>query len=276
MWPFDRSNRDDVLRVCRGGVEHWTRTSAGLTLHRRETFERPMDVVALEDAIVRLFSGNNAPPVRPQSVHIVIESPWLPIMLLAPSAELGNVGAIERRLRECLAELYDAADDPVARWLLQVDGLPGDRHVCGYGLPTRVRECIPRALSATHVHAASLQPAWAWARTQHSQRATRRHTGWWLWQESDRTLVAGMTDGRVTSLHPGLPTMDKHFDAPAVVAVEAARIGSSTLEPIIAGGWHAPPTLAKRVRWLGVDTPLLPQSPQASAIQESLVNPASR
>jgi hypothetical protein len=261
VWPFDRSARTDVLRVCRAAVEHWTPTPAGLALHRREPLERPMEVVPLEDAIVRLFANSGTPVATPRRVDAVIESAWLPVMLLAPGTERRQVAAIEALLRERLAALYDTSDDPVARWQLRIDGLPGDRQVRGYGLPMRMRECMARGLSVAGVEPASLQPAWAWALAHASQRATRRHTGWWFWQESDRTLLAGLARGRVVSLHPALAPMGEHFDPRAAAAAEAARTGLELPDSLIAGGWHAPVTPAGGASWSSVASAALPAKP---------------
>ena len=250
MSLFERADRRDVLRVCRGAVEHWARTAAGLVPRGREALARPRDIVALEDAIVRLFA--DAPPRR---VDAVIESAWLPVMLVAPGPERRRLSAIEALLRERLAVVHDTDDEPVAQWRVQVDGLPGDRQLPGYGLPVRVREAIVRGLGACDVAPTSLQPAWAWARGQASLRATRRHTGWWFWQESDRTMLAGLSRGRVVSLHPALAPMDDGFDAHASAACEAARTGAVLGDAILASGWDAPRTPFAAATWACVAVP---------------------
>ncbi len=273
MWPFERWRSADVLRVCRGSVEHWVRQHAGLVLEQREILERPMDAAALEDAIARLFAGASGRRV----VDIILESAWLPVMLLAPSSRQRKVADLEALLRERLMALPDSAE-AASQWQIQIDGLPGDAHVCGYALPVRLREGLTRTLRDVGAKVRSLQPALAWARTQHSQRATRRHSGWWLWQESDRTLLVGLRRGHMQSLHPALPPMTEHFAPQTAVDCEAARTGLPAREPMLVGGWLAPAGLVTATAWQGVAATLetAPRSmaPAAGVSMSSSQNPA--
>ncbi len=248
MWPFERWRETDVLRVCRDAAEHWASQPAGLVRQQREPLAPPLDVPALEDAIARLFAGTRGR----RRLDVVIESAWLPVMLLAPGAALRHVADLEALLREALVGLYEPGDTTMAQWQLQIDGLPGDEHVCGYALDVRLREGVMRALHAAGVTACSVQPVWAWARAHASQRATRGHSGWWLWQESDRTLVAGLRRGRVQSLHPAMAPMNEHFDLRATVAAEATRTRLPATDPLLIGGWLAPPAVANAAGWHAV------------------------
>ena len=254
MWPFDGSLRPDVLRICRDAVELWTRTPSGLALDRRDALDRPMDLGALESAIVRLYEGRSSPQGS-ERIDAIVESAWLPVILLAPGPQRRRFAAVESLLMERLSELYDTAEDRVAQWQLRIEGLAGDTHVCGFGLRTRLRDSLTRALGVVGVVPASLQPAWSWGLAQESQRAVAKHSGWWFWQESDRTLLAGLRRGHVVSLHPALAPMHDDFDARAVAALEAGRTGADASALILVGGWLAPRSIAETGTWSGVTSP---------------------
>lgn len=248
MWPFDRWMNADVLRVCRDSVEHWADGPGGLVLRRHEPLAAAMDASALQDAIGRLFADAS----HPRRVDAVIESAWLPVMLLAPGPEHRRVSDLEALLRKRVAALHDLDDASIAQWQVQIDGLPGQARVCGYALPVALRAAVTRATAAAGVAVRSLQPAWAWARAHASQRATRAHSGWWLWQESDRTLVANLFQGRVRSLHPAIAPMNERFDLTAIIGAEAVRHGLAATSAVVMSGWVAPTLVAKPARWLGV------------------------
>jgi len=248
VWPLERISNSGVLRVCRDAIELWASTHGGLALQRREALATAMAVPALEDAVARLY----VVPGGVRRVDVVLESCWLPVMALRPSLRQRNTAALESLLRERLAPLYDSVADPVGRWALQVDGLPGEALALGYGLPARVRDGITHALHNAKVRALSLQPALARARAHESQRPAHRHSGWWLWQESDRALVMGLERGRCTSLHPASPPLQDGVDVSASAAAEAARASTSPGDSIIVGGWSEPRLPGRDVRWLGV------------------------
>lgn len=248
MWPFERISSSGVLRVCRNAIELWASAPGGLALQRREVLATAMAVPALEDSVARLFAA----PGGARRVDVILESCWLPIMALHPSSRQRDVTALESLLRERLALLYESGEDPVGRWALRVDGLPGEAVVLGYGLPARVRDGVTRALRDAKVRASSLQPALAWARAHDSQRLARRHSGWWFWQESDRTVVMGLARDRVASLHPASPPLHEGVDVAAIAAAEAARTGTSPGDSVFVGGWSEPRLPGRAARWLGV------------------------
>jgi hypothetical protein len=248
VWPFEQIANSGVLRVCRDAIELWARAPGGLVLQRREVLATAMVVPALEEAVARLF----AVPGGARRVEVVLESCWLPVMALHPSSRQRDVAALESLLRERLAGLHESGEDPVGRWALQVDGLPGEPIVLGYGLPARVRDGITRALRNAKVQALSLQPALAWARSHVSQRLARRHSGWWFWQESDRTVIMGLYRGRGTSLHPASPPLQDGADVATIAAYETARTGTSPGDAILVGGWSEPRLPDGAARWLGV------------------------
>lgn len=249
MWPIDRWRDAVVLRVCRDAVERWEPAASGLCMRAGEPLARPMDAGALETAVTRLFAP--AAPA-PRRVDVVAESAWLPVVPLGTGAGRGDLAGMEALLSERLAAFFDGADDPVADWTLLIDGLPGEAGACGYGLRPRVHEALARGLRAGACTPASVQPAWTWARRHASQRGVRRHSGWWLWQESDRTLVARLERGRVLSLHPAAAPVDAHAQVRDIVAAEAARLGADARAPVLAGGWRRPQGLAPAVRWLAL------------------------
>lgn len=250
MWPFERMSKGATLRVCRDAIELWVLAPAGLALQRREVLATAMNLPALEEAVARLFAAPGNADAR--RVDVVLESCWLPVMALHPSSRHRDVAALESLLRERLAHLHESGEDPVGRWALQVDGLPGQAVVLGYGLPARVRDGVSRALRSAKVQALSLQPALAWARAHDSQRLARRHSGWWFWQESDRTVAMGLERGRPTSLHPAIPPLHDGADMAAIAASEAARTETNPGGFVLIGGWSEPRLPGQGARWLGV------------------------
>ncbi len=253
MWPFERMSKSGVLRICRDAIELWVLAPGGMALQRREVLATAMNLPALEDAVARLFAVPWGAGAR--RVDVVLESCWLPIMALHPSSRHRDVAALESLLRERFAHLHESGEDPVGQWALQVDGLPGEAVVLGYGLPARVGDCIARALRSAKLQALSIQPALAWARAHDSQRLARRHSGWWFWQEADRTVVMGLERGRTTSLHPAILPLHDGVDLAAIAAAEAARTGTSPGGSVLVGAWSEPRLPDRGARWLGVASP---------------------
>lgn len=264
MWPFETMSKGGVLRVCRDAIELWGPVPGGLALQYRQALAPAMSPPALEDAIARLAAATR--DAHAGRVDVVLESCWLPVMALHPSSRHRDVAALESLLRERLAHLHESGDDPVGRWTLRVDGLPGEAIVLGYGLPARVRDGVTRALRNARMQARSLQPALAWARTHGSQRPARRHSGWWCWQESDRTLIMGLQRGRSTSLHPASLPLQDGVDVAVMAAVEAARTGTSPGHDVLVGGWSQPRLAGREARWLGVAAPEASAPPRPAAV----------
>ena len=76
MWPFERQR--DVLRIGKLAVELWGRESGGLVKRRGATIDGSVD---LRGAVQSALQG--ASPMR-APVDVVVESAWIPVVLLEP------------------------------------------------------------------------------------------------------------------------------------------------------------------------------------------------
>jgi hypothetical protein len=132
---------------------------------------------------------------------------------------------VERLARHRLAQLHLPPGVPADDWGLRLDHRPGDVHAMGYGLAPSTRQAVLDAMTAAGRRAASLQPAWAWARQRLARRGSGLRTGWWGWVEQDRALLGRLERGRVTALNAGAPVPGDEGELARLFAVEAARCG---------------------------------------------------
>ncbi len=241
MWPFERQR--DVLRVAKHAVELWAREAEGLIRRRGVTIDGSAD---LRGAVQLALEGES--PTR-APVDVVVESAWMPVVLLEPGPQLLRREQVEALLRHRLARVYDERTEAVSNWALQLDHRPGDAYGLGFGLPPSVRAAIEAGAQASGRQLASLQPAMQWAR-----RIARPREGWWLWLEQDRAVLAWLERGRVAALHSAA---DLPRDAAAVarlVRIEAARAGvSAPAAPVLLSGWEQSFAMGEgTLPWLGV------------------------
>lgn len=240
MWPFERQR--DVLRIGKLAVELWGRESGGLVKRRGATIDGSVD---LRGAVQSALQG--ASPMR-APVDVVVESAWIPVVLLEPGPQLLRREQVEALLRHRLARVYDERTEAVANWALQLDHRPGDAYGLGFGLSPSVRAAIEAGVQASGRPLASLQPAMQWAR-----RITKPRDGWWLWLEQDRAVLAWLERGRVTALHAAADLLRDEAAVARLVRIEAARAGVSVPEaPVLLSGWEQPFGMGEGAsQWLG-------------------------
>jgi hypothetical protein len=241
VWPleFGVKRRRDVLRIGRERAEYWARDAAGLELRGHHGLSaQPGAEAALESELHAWLktTASNA-PTKP--VDLVLESAWLPLMLVELGRTLWSRAQVENLLRHRLAQLYAQPNESVGGWQLQLDHRAGDAQALGYGLAPSIRQAVLGAVAAAGLRAASLQPAfaWGWQRLEHRRRGLR--SGWWTWIEQDRALVCRVERGRITAMNGGAAVPVDVEQAARLVAVEAARTGvEGPGGEAVTAGWH--------------------------------------
>ncbi|HEV8314860.1 MAG TPA: hypothetical protein VGQ23_17495, partial [Burkholderiaceae bacterium] len=185
---------------------------------------------ALSAALRALLGECLEEPAR--RADVVIESAWLPLMLLEVGAALLSVGKVQALLRHRLGELYG----PVDGWDLDLDYRPGDLWALGYGLAPSVKQAIAEAAADAGMKLASMQPAFQWA-----SRRLERADGWWIWREQDRSLVSRIERGHVIALNAAAPLARDEAHGAQLAAIEARRHGVVEQDvEVVAAGWYAP------------------------------------
>lgn len=258
MWPleFGVKRRRDVLRIGRERAEYWAWEAAGLALRGHQVLSaKPGAGAPLESELRNwLKTIGSDTPTRP--VDVVLESAWLPLMLVELGRTLWSRGQVENLLRHRLSQLYSHASESASDWQLQLDHRVGDAQALGYGLAPPVRHAVLGAMVAAGLRAGSLQPAfaWGWQRLERRRRGIR--TGWWTWTEQDRALVCRLQRGRITALNAGADVPADEEQAARLVAIEAARLG-------IAG----PAGETVTVGWQDLTAPSAPAPPPRAALR---------
>lgn len=255
MWPFEA--RREVLRIGRHGAELWRHRAQGLALIHSTRVDSRHD---LAGALHALFA---AQPGGRGGVDVLLESAWLPVLLLETGPDLWSRDTVQGLLRHRLERVYDERDDAVASWGLAVDHRPGERFGIGFGLSPRVQSTVNEACAAAGRQVASMQPMWQWAR-----RRLAPQEGWWMWMEQDRALVALLARGQVVALQPAADVPVTEAQAREIVRIEQVRAGlGAVANAIPMAGWQAPftPIAASEVSWRGVAAPNVPAVALATA-----------
>jgi hypothetical protein len=267
VWPFDR--RCDVLRVGRDRVERWTSARRGLMLHSQQALSaRPFEAAALQTAVTQLLHDGE----RTRAVDVVVESAWLPLLLIEPGSALLSRMEVEALLSHRVTTVFGAPGAGDA-WELIVEHRAGDRQGLGFALASTVRIALLASLRAADCRVSSIQPAFTWGRAHFGSKVPG--DGWWLWQERDRTLVALLRKRRVVALNAGAPLATSAEQAEGLVHIESLRQGlRGDAGPLTAAGWQAVPPVpagdpASRLLWVSTNTSaaegLSPGAPLGSA-----------
>lgn len=262
MWPRDRKAGAECLRIGRHAVERWTSVDGVLTLQAKHALPqgfapRPQD---LADAIGALHPGSAAMPTT-----LLLESAWLPVMLVDTGAGMLRKSQLDALVRHRfgLHHSLQGSDgfDPVATWELRIEHRPGNRYALAYGLAPSVKQSLMAAARTSRLDFAAafaaISPALGWglARFRPSKRWPRS-TGWWLWPEQDRTLVAQVSSGEVVGLNAGAPRVVDEPSLLRLVEAESARLGvGPSIDPIAAATWDSAPRTARtnaRLAWLDI------------------------
>jgi hypothetical protein len=225
-----------VVRVGRNSVERWVRAGRGLTQQASTPVDGATGLGAAVSAVLAGVRGN---------VVAVLESTWLPVMLVPTGGTMWRRQALDGLLRHRFALLHDSKDDPVSAWQLLSDHRPGAPSLLGFGLSPAVRQAVLGGVQAAGLRITSLQPALAWAWLRLKGASTLRGSGWWVWLEQDRALIVRVESGVVTALNAGAALPDDLAGWRRLVDVEASRCGLVQPDGTgIAAGWIRP-------AWLG-------------------------
>lgn len=231
MWLLER--RRDVVRVGRERVERWRPGAQGLVLQdqREVGAHEGLSVEALRAALQALFGENIRGPA-----DVVLESAWLPVLLLNVGPEPASNAKLQALLRHRLGDLYGQAQGPIDTWALLLDYRPGDPQALGYGFAPDVKQAVVEAAAASGQKLASVQPAFQWA-----ARRLKRRDGWWTWLEQDRALLARVRQGRVVALNAAAALPRDPADSARLVGIEARRLGEGVQDrEAVTAGWSAP------------------------------------
>ena len=265
MWPLERDATRDCVRIGRHAVERWQAAPAGLMLAARQ----PLATASSDQgdplgSAVRLLYMD--PPRG--AVKLVVESAWLPVVLVDTGGVLWTRTQVEALVRHRLGLLYEDADDPVTAWQVRTDHRPGDRYALGYGLPRRVEESLMKAARELDLRCAALLPAftWGWHRLRPDKRWAQR-TGWWLWPEQDRLLIARVARGRLAGLNAGAAPSDDPVVMERLIAAEGVRLGTgSPDDPLGWATWTTPQTVNHRTDEARIRCFSVPGQPQPAHV----------
>ena len=247
MWRFDRWSSRDVVRVGRSTVEHWRAAGTDLLLQQRSLLpsDRTPTLEDLEAAIAALLT--HAPS---RKIDLVLESAWLPVVLLDTGSRLLSNAEINALARHRFQRHHDTPSDPVAQWHLRADHRAGERWSLAYGLPDRVLTAATSAGKFRGVSWARIMPSLDWAAQRH---AARTRTGTWIvFVEEDRQLVLRLAAGRAVGLHAAMPASPSETAPLTSIAAEEARLGiapGSDAIDILHWSLHEPSTPASRLTW---------------------------
>lgn len=207
----------------------------------------------LNEAIAGLYATAPGAPIT-----LVLESAWLPVMLVDTGPTLLRAAQVEVLARHRFGLQYSDGADPVAGWELRIEQRAGSRQALAYGLPPRLKQTLVDAARTLGLEWAALTPGLAWGMERlRPARAWPRSVGWWLWPEQDRTLVARIESGAVVGLDAGAPPATDEPDLLRLVEAGGVRFGiESTTDPVAAATWHSVPHAARvgRINWLDVRT----------------------
>lgn len=225
MWRRDR-RPTGVVRIGRHAVECWVTSGASLVLTVTEPL--PFTPSLAELAVALRAALARVPAFSPSAV---IESVWMPLVLADTGRSVWAPAPIEALVRHRLGMNYRDTADPVAGWDLRVDHRPGDAQALGFGLPAKLKQVVMDCARERGVAWTSVLPAWAWGLDRlRPQRALPGRSGWWVWPEQDRHLVARFSAGRLVGLNPGAKVGGAAPEIDSAVAHESVRLGLSPLD----------------------------------------------
>lgn len=274
MWPLKRKR--DVLRVGRDTLELWSPAPTGYVLRSHQAID-PATVPregALAASVRSLLATATTTTLAARqaarsTIDVVLESAWLPTLLLEVGRTVMSERQNETLLRHRLSLLYGRAGDPVETWTTRVDYRPGEAHAMGFGLAPSVRQAVTAAVESVGCRPGSLQPAFTWARaTLKHQRRVVDKQGWWLSVEQDRTLVCRVLRERIVGINAGAPVPADDAQCRRLVDVESARLGVvEANQSVVVARWSGAPRHrsaqgATDLLWASIESEGIPEGEQ--------------
>lgn len=252
MWPRKEPSTAEYLRIGRLALERWQIADGRLFMiaEHRLRADVALEPHHLVEGIDALYAS---PPAS--AVTVLLESAWLPLILLDSGSALLRTAQLETLARHRFGMYFSDGTDPVSKWELRVEGRAGDRYALAYGLSPRVKQAIVSVGATLGVQWAAVTPAFAWGRDQITRSTPHAHgVQWWLWCEQDRTLVARLESHQAVGLNPGGNFVVDEADALTLASSEHIRLGvDSATDPIRAFSWATKlPPAGGRVSWFDV------------------------
>lgn len=265
MWPFERKMKQEYLRIGRHTLERWSGPATKLSLVAQQTL--PADIaLATADLPSLLHNLYSEPPAV--GITVLFESAWLPVLLLEVGDTLWTPAQVQPLLRHRLHSLHDNPQGAPTDWELRLDYVAGQRFALGYGMPQQIRLSLAAAAQTLGLRWAAVLPAFGWGlqhlRPVRSMRRGPDRTGWWVWPEQDRLLLARIEGRGMVSLHPGLAFTDNPQEIERMVAIESARAGGiASHAPIRVASWSSEPRpglVSDQLEWCSITAAGLPPS----------------
>jgi len=241
VWPLSRSSTHECLRFGLLAAERWA--GQGGALKRVASVALPAHAInepeCLGAALSELCVG------KPQGkVSLVLESAWLPLVLVGVGDTLLAPTEAQALMRHRLGSNHGSQGDELSAWDIRVDYRAGERFALGYGLAPHVRQVLLSAAELAGLQLCGLVPAftWGWQRLQSPLK-----TGWWVWPEQDRMLLARVEGGRLVAFNPAASLVDTGPAVEQLVHAEAARWGLlANAGTVTVASWHSPAQLPAR------------------------------
>ncbi len=256
MWPFDRAQQSEVLRVGRNTAERWSLSREGLSLVNAEPINEGGGDLA--QMIGALYRESNLNPRR--KITVVVESAWMPLMLVDTGEVFWRTLEVQELVRHRLQLQYADYRMPGFAAELRLDYRGGDKFALGYALPKAIKESLFCAAKEHGLTWAAIVPAFDWGlqRLQPDRHWTAR-TGWWIWPEQDRMLVSKIVNNKIVALNAGATIIADHVDLRRLIEVESARNGIlSKMETVGVAVWGGVPDRvqnASQLQYFSVDRP---------------------
>ncbi len=224
MWRRE----DWLLRVGRAQVELWQGVPGALVLVARQDLGEPLRELhagMLSEALTALWPQASGLPARGPVVTVIVESAWMPVVLLATGPRLWRSVEVMALAQHRFVEVHGPQ---AASWSVRVDHRPGEAHGLAFGIAPDVLAALQAASEARELVLAAVQPALVWGFNATRTLADTHEAGWWLWPEQDRHLLARVDRGSIQGLHPALPAtlaLTGRGGIAEAVEVERQRLG---------------------------------------------------
>lgn len=219
MWPLDRFNRVDVVRVGAHAVELWRGGAVTLERVAHELLPRRgslYDAGALVEPL-RAIAGR----VTGSRAIAVLESAYAPVLLADTGGVLTRTAQIDALFRHRFGLAYGSPGNDSASWRLRWAHRYGDRYALGYGLGSEAEA----ALRESGLAFTAWVPALAWGLERFARRRRALRCPWWVWTEQDRSLAVHVKRGRIDVLGPVLHGADTALGVEQWGGAAAARAG---------------------------------------------------
>ena len=254
MWPLDGGRSKKLLRLGSKSAELWRAEGQSFDIVESQIHTRRCSLYDTQPLAATLAALATRSTSRRATV--LIESAFLPLMLVDTGGALWSDKQLEALLRHRFGLAYGGTSVNVAAWTFRSDYRFGERFALAFALPQTVEAVLNGALAAGWKFD-GWTPAFSWSWSKWRQHRSATGSQWWFCSEQDRTLLAHATDGRTNALHAALPRFQAEEQLIRRVESEQLHSGiGSAHDPIGAVCWNANelPGTSARVRLLTLRT----------------------